>query len=220
MTSAEGGFVLPDDLLDRCAERAAVYDRENRFFHEDFEELREVKYLLAAVPREFGGGGLNLAQVCRQQRLLAYHAPATALGIHMHLYWTGVATDLWRRGDKSLQWMLEEAAGEVFAAGHAERGNDLPLFLSTAATERVDGGFRFRGRKMFGSLAPVWTRYGLHAVWGGAEGGPKIVHAFLARDSAGYRIVETWDTLGMRGTRSDDVLLKGHLCPTNTSPAS
>ena len=32
--------ILSEDLLERCAQRAAAYDRENRFFLEDFEELR------------------------------------------------------------------------------------------------------------------------------------------------------------------------------------
>ena len=42
-------------------------------------------------------------------------------------YWMGVAADLWRAGDTSCEWMLREgAAGEVYAAGHAESGNDLP----------------------------------------------------------------------------------------------
>ncbi len=44
--------ILPDDLLERCAERAAGYDRENRFFFEDFDELRQANYLIAAVPKE------------------------------------------------------------------------------------------------------------------------------------------------------------------------
>jgi alkylation response protein AidB-like acyl-CoA dehydrogenase len=212
--SADADPVLSPQMLARFAERCGGYDRENRFFQEDFDELKQAGYLTINLPNEFGGRGLNLAEVCRQQRRLGYHAPATALGINMHLYWTGVAADLWRHGDKSLQWMLEEAAaGEVFAAGHAERGNDVPLFFSTAAAERVDGGFRFTGHKMFASMAPVWTRYGLHALWNDAEGGPKIVHAFLPRNFAGYRIVETWDTLGMRGTRSDDVLLEGAFVP-------
>jgi alkylation response protein AidB-like acyl-CoA dehydrogenase len=82
-----------------------------------------------------------------------------------------------------------------------------------AAAEKVDGGFRFTGHKMFGSLAPVWTRYALHALWSNAGGGPKIIHAFMPRDSVGYRIVETWDALGMRATRSDDVLLEGAFVP-------
>jgi alkylation response protein AidB-like acyl-CoA dehydrogenase len=202
-------IVLTDDLLKRCAERAAGYDRDNKFFSEDFKELKAVGYLNGPVPTEFGGGGLSLAESCAEQRRLAYHAPATALAINMHIYWTGIAADLWRWGDKSLEWLLEEsAAGEVFAAGHSERGNDLPVFLSTATAAKVDGGYRFSGHKMFGSLSPVWTRFGLHALDSDAEGGPRIVHAFMPRDTAGYTIKETWDTLGMRATRSDDTIIE------------
>lgn len=200
--------LLTDDLLKRIHERAPGYDRDNKFFTEDFEELRDSGYLLGPVPEEFGGGGLTLAESCREQERLAYHAPATALAVNMHLYWLGVAADLYRWGDTSLQWMLEEAkAGEIFAAGHAERGNDLPVFLSTSTAKKVDGGYRISGHKMFGSLAPVWTRYGLHAMDGEAEGGPQIVHAFLPRETEGYSIKETWNTMGMRATRSDDVIL-------------
>jgi alkylation response protein AidB-like acyl-CoA dehydrogenase len=205
---------LTDDMLQGFAKRVALYDRENRFFQEDFDVLRKAGYLTLNVPKELGGRGYRLDQIARLQRRLAYHAPATALGINMHVYWVGVAADLWRAGDKSLEWMLREAiAGEVFAAGHSERGNDLPLLLSTAKAEKVAGGFKFTGHKMFGSLAPVWTRYGMHGLWADAEGGPRIVHGFLPRDAKGYKIVETWDTLGMRATRSDDVVLDGAVVP-------
>jgi alkylation response protein AidB-like acyl-CoA dehydrogenase len=206
--------VLTDELIARCGERAATYDRENRFFHEDFEELRAAGYLNLAVPRELGGLGLSLPEVCREQRRLAYRAPATALATNMHLYWTGVAADLQRRGDESLRWLLEEAAaGQVFAAGHGEAGNDLPLLYSTAHAERADGGYRFFGRKLFGSLTPVWTRLGIHAMDASDPEHPKVVHAFMPRDTAGYRIEETWDTLGMRATRSDDTVLDGAFVP-------
>jgi predicted ATPase len=50
----------------------------------------------ARITRESGGTGLTLAEMCREQRSLAYHAPATGLGVNMHLYWVGVAADLWR----------------------------------------------------------------------------------------------------------------------------
>jgi alkylation response protein AidB-like acyl-CoA dehydrogenase len=206
--------VLSDDVLARCAERAPAYDRENRFFSEDFEELRQSGYLTIAVPEEFGGRGLNLAQVCLEQGRLAYHAPATALATNMHLYWTGLAADLWRMGDKSLAWILEEAvAGEVFAAGHGERGNDFPLLMSTARAERVDGGYRLYGHKMFGSLTPVWTRLGIHALDASDPQQPMVVHVFMPRDADGYTIVDTWDTLGMRATRSDDTILEGAFVP-------
>jgi alkylation response protein AidB-like acyl-CoA dehydrogenase len=86
--------VLTEEMLVRFATRAVNYDRENRFFKEDFDELKAADYLRSAVPSEFGGAGLNLAQMCREQRRLAYYAPATALALNMHIYWTGVAADL------------------------------------------------------------------------------------------------------------------------------
>ena len=121
MAATSQGSILSDAMLERFAERAPGYDRDNKFFSEDFAELKQAGYLACAVPRELGGGGLTFAQVMREQRRLAYHAHATALGINMHVYWTGVAADLWRAGDKSLEWLLTGAVkGEVFAAGHAE----------------------------------------------------------------------------------------------------
>ncbi len=206
--------VLSEDLLSRCAQRAPIYDRENRFFSEDFEELRKAGYLKLNLPPELGGAGLTLAETCREQRRLAYHAPATALAVNMHLYWIGIAGDLSRTGDRSLQWLLEEAAaGEVFAAAHAEVGNDLPGLLSTASATRVDGGYRISGHKMFGSLTPVWTRLGGHAMDTSDATNPQVIHFFIPRDSGGIEIRETWDTLGMRATRSDDTILHDVFVP-------
>jgi alkylation response protein AidB-like acyl-CoA dehydrogenase len=206
---ANNNHVMSDDLLGKFRERAADYDRENRFFSEDFEDLKKAGYLNMAVPKELGGLGMSLAEVGRETRRLACYAPATALGTNMHVYWTGVAADLWKQGDKSLEWLLKDsAAGEVFAAGHGELGNDLPIFLSTATAEKVDGGYRIKGHKLFGSLTPVWTRLGIHAMDSNDERGPQIIHVFMPRDTDGYTIKETWDVLGMRATRSDDTVLE------------
>src|SRR6478736_6324483 len=125
--------LLNDDMLQRFDARAATYDRENRFFDEDWAELKQSGYLLATVPTETGGSGASLEQYSQLQRRLAYFAGPTALAVNMHCYWTGVASDLLRQGDESCKFILERAAeGEVFAALHGEAGNDLPLFLSTS----------------------------------------------------------------------------------------
>jgi len=206
--------VLTDELLLQCRARAARYDRENTFFTEDFQDLRDAGYLRLPLPAEYGGHDLSLAEVMQQQRRLAYHAAPTAVAINMHLYWVGLAADLWRSGDLSLQWVLEEAArGHVFAAAHAESGNDIPVLLSTTRAERVDGGYRFTGHKAFGSLTPVWSYLGLHGMDLSDPLQPKVVHAFMPRNTEGYAIRETWDTLGMRATRSDDTLLDGAFVP-------
>jgi len=206
--------VLTDEMLARFDERAPVYDRENRFFDEDFAELKASGFLDVAIPADLGGGGLGLDEYSQLLRRLAYYAPATALAVNMHVYWTGVAADLRRAGDESCQFILDKAAeGEILAALHGEAGNDMPLLLSSASAERVDGGWQISGHKIFGSLSPVWTYGGFHAMDTSDPAAPQIVHGFLPRDTPGIEIVDTWDTLGMRATQSQDTVLDKAFCP-------
>jgi alkylation response protein AidB-like acyl-CoA dehydrogenase len=206
--------VLPTSMLERFRSRAGELDRTNSYFDEDLAELREAGYLAAAVPEHLGGGGLNLAELVASQRRLARYAPATALAMSMHSYWIGIAVELEKVGDTSLRWTLEAALeGDVFAAGHAEAGNDIPVLLSTARAERVEGGYRITGRKQFGSNGPAWGWLGAHAMDTDAPGGPQTVHAFIHRTSPGVTVVETWDTLGMRPTQSHDTILDNVFVP-------
>lgn len=194
---------LPDDLIERIRSRAATVDADNAFPDEDLAELQASGYLAILVPRELGGAGLSLAEASVLQQRLAGAAPATALAINMHLVWTGVAKVLADLGDESLRFVLEgAAAGEVFAFGISEAGNDLVLFGSeTDAVARGDGSYAFTGTKIFTSLAPVWTQLGLHGLDTTSPDAPKIVFGFVPRSEA----VETrddWNTVGMRGTQS------------------
>jgi len=206
--------VLSDDMLARFDGRTAGYDRDNAFFAEDWEELKASGYLLVAVPESFGGTGLTLDDYAHQVRRLAYVAPATALATNMHCYWTGVAADLMRMGDESCRCVLELAEqGEVFCALHGEAGNDLPLLLSVSTASRREGGWDISGHKIFGSLGPVWTYGGFHAMDASDPDHPMIVHGFVQRDSPGVQIIETWDTLGMRATQSQDTVLDRAFVP-------
>jgi alkylation response protein AidB-like acyl-CoA dehydrogenase len=130
------------------------------------------------------------------------------LAVNMHCYWTGVAADLMKAGDDSCRFLLDLALqGEVLCALHGEAGNDLPLLLAVAQAERVDGGWEISGHKIFGSLSPVWTYGGFHAMDTTSPDAPQIVHGFLPRDASGYQIIDTWDTIGMRATQSQDTVL-------------
>ena len=101
----------------------------------------------------------------------------------MHLVWTGVAKVLRDRGLDDLDFVLRGAvAGEVFAFGVSEAGNDLVLFGSdTEAAPDGDGGYRFTGTKIFTSLSPVWDHLGVHGLDTTSPDAPKMVFAFLDR---------------------------------------
>jgi alkylation response protein AidB-like acyl-CoA dehydrogenase len=197
--------VLTQELLERIRSRAAGYDRDNAFFAEDLEELTAAGYL-AHRP---------LLETALDQRLLAAYAPATALGINMHLVWVGVARVLSERGDTSLDWVLDEAAtGALFAFGNSEAGNDLVLFDSTTKAVPGEGGsYAFTGTKIFTSLAPAWTRLGIFGRDDSDPENPKLVHGFITRETPGWTSLDDWDTLGMRATQSHTTVLDGAVVP-------
>ena len=210
--------LLPDTLLERIRSRAAGYDRDNAFFHEDLQELAAAGYLKLFVPASDGGPGFGLDGAALCPRWLATAAPATALAVNMHLVWTGVAHVLAARGDDSLDFVLQEAAqGEVFAFGNSEAGNDAVLFDSRTVAERdADGGYTFTGTKIFTSLSPAWTRLGVFGKDQDARNGAgELVHGFITRQTPGYRILDDWDTLGMRASQSATTVLDGVHVPAD-----
>ena len=163
--------VLTDDVLAAVRQRAPGYDQRNEFFQEDLDILREIGYL---KPR-------SLPQMSSDQRRLAAHAPATALGIGMHLTWMGVARDMVNAGHTELQWVLDDGeAGELFAFGVSERGNDRVLSDSLVTASEAEGGYSFTGQKIFVSLSPAWTRLSLLG-----RHGDEIIHGFSTRDQEG-----------------------------------
>lgn len=197
---------LTPALLARIRERAPGYDAANSFFSEDLDELRAAGHL----------GPRSLSDASADQRLLAAHAPATALGLTMHLVWMGVARDLLTAGDASLQWVLDDAErGELFAFAISEAGNDRVMSDSLTRVDRVADGWAFTGTKTFTTLSPAWTRLGILGRHDPADGSaPTIVHGFLTRDvagaeSPGVMITPDWNTLGMRATQSHTTRLDG-----------
>ena len=207
--------LLTDELLTAIHDRAAGHDRDNTFPDDDLAELRAAGYLTAFVPPDLGGAGLTLEEVAREQVRLAGAAPATALSVNMHLVVTGMAALLRSRGDDSMAFVLQDAAaGEVFAFGNSEAGNDLVMFGSRTRAERQpDGGYRYFGTKVLTSLAPVWTRLATFGLDETHPDGPRLVHGVVGRE--GTTTKDDWDTLGMRATQSRTTVLDGAYAPAD-----
>lgn len=207
--------ILTEEILTGIRERAAGYDERNEFPYQDLEVLRRTGYLAALSSEKDGGLGWSFAAVVDAQKKLAAYAPATALAVNMHLIWSGVASIFQANGNHDLDFILEEAgAGETYAFGISEAGNDAVLFDSETVAEEVgDGSFKFTGTKIFTTLSPAWTRLG---IFGKTPDGAELIYAILDRSEGNTESDGShWDMLGMRATHSFVTHLNGAKVPAD-----
>ena len=185
------------------ATRAATHDAEDSFVAENYAELRRRRVFSALIPAELGGGDASYAELGEMLRTLAKGCTSTALALAMHTHPLAMVVRRWREGNPAAEPFLRRVAAEelvIVSSG----GSDFLAGSGTA--EPVDGGFRVSGHKRFVSGAPAGDLLMTTAVLADAAG-PAVLHFPVSMRGEGVRIVETWRTLGMRGTGSHDVVI-------------
>jgi alkylation response protein AidB-like acyl-CoA dehydrogenase len=218
MTTLQQAPALTDEhareLAARIGRVAAPFDpehdRDASFVTEAYREMAACGYLRLPVPAELGGMGASMRQVVIAEEELGSWSGAAALAAAMHLYLTLVQRWRLRRGAPDAEGVLRRVADDGLIM--ATSGGSDWVCPSTTATE-VDGGYRLDGRKAFCTQAPVAGVISTSAVLG--EPGPDavVLHTGVPLSASGVHIVETWDTLGMRGTASHDVVFDGVFVP-------
>lgn len=198
-------------LLERAAEVAPLIrrqadeaDRTARLDPAVVEAWHERDLLRALTPREFGGGGLSLAETLQ---LIEATAAVDASAGWTYAIYVGTpifAAQLSKQGCEAV--MADPRSlicGSLGPAGRAVR---------------VDGGYRFSG------VAPVcsgawnspWVMMGAIVFENDRPvmtetGGPAIVHAVIPMGQA--ERLDTWNPAGMRGTGSIDCRITDAFVP-------
>jgi alkylation response protein AidB-like acyl-CoA dehydrogenase len=83
----------------------------------------------------------------------------------------------------------------------------------------VEGGYLVSGRKAFASQAPVGSVLSTMARYEDPVAGPTSLSFSVPFSAPELEVVETWDSLGMRGTASHDVNLNGFFVPEDSISA-
>ena len=219
---------LAGELADEFAQTADEHDRENRFPAENWPRMRDAGYLRLCVPEELGGFGAGVREFFLAQERLAQGDAATALAVNMHLAPSTLMSLAWRRfSDQRADRHLRRIAtgGEVFASCTSEHGMGGVQGATDARTtaERVDGGYRVSGHKIFFTGNEGCTHFSSNARHEDPELGPRLISFFSPIDAEGITLKQTWDTLGMRATQSNDVFFEDVFVPEeevgHSSPA-
>lgn len=191
------------------AEHSARHDREGTFVEEAYAALRGGGAFSALVPTSLGGGGASMAEICTFIKDCAKHCPHTALALSMHTHL--VAATVWKhKMGKGGEPLLSRVAKEEL------------VLLSTGATDwvdsngemtKVDGGYRFNARKVFGSGGPGANVMITSGRYQDPERGARVLHFPVPMTADGVSSLGDWDTLGMRGTGSNTLKLDNVFVP-------
>ncbi len=192
------------------ASRAAVHDANDSFVADNYAELRAHRVFSAGVPVELGGGGASQAELADALRVLATHCSSTALALSMHTHQVLVATWRWRHEGAPVDAFLRRVAAEDLVLV-SSGGSDWVAGSGTA--EKVDGGYRVSGRKVFGSGLPAGDLLMTMAIYDDPKDGATVLHFAVPLSAPGVKVQDTWRTLGMRGTGSHDTVLDGVFVP-------
>ncbi|MCI3949908.1 MAG: acyl-CoA dehydrogenase [Acidimicrobiales bacterium] len=205
------------DLLDRAAavgaqiaEAATRHDIEGTFVEEGVEALRGAGLLALAVPAELGGSGATIRQVAMVQRELAHHCGSTSLATSMHQHVTAFTAWRFRRGMPGAEATLRRVADEGIVLVSTGGGD---FTHPKGEARKVDGGYRVSGRKQFASPSSFGDVLSTMFVYEDPEQGRRVLNVAVPVRAEGVTVLDNWDTLGMRGTASNDVVLEDVFVP-------
>ena len=191
------------------AARAAEHDRDASFPYEGVAAAHGAGLLTATVGREFGGPGGGLADTVRILQALGGGDPAVALVTAMTLFTHAVQA---RSGgwppEVYGQLLREAAAGPVLVNAlrvEPELGSPVRGGLPVTVARRQGDHWELTGHKIFSTGAEA---LGWMLVWARTDETPVRTGSFLVRGgSEGITVLPTWNHVGLRASRSDDVLL-------------
>jgi alkylation response protein AidB-like acyl-CoA dehydrogenase len=198
-------------LSDDFATRAAQHDREASDPIENYAALRDAGFYGLNVPTELGGGGVGLLGWSLAALELGQGCGSTALSFNMHLSVVGpvMESPLVPVATKERLAKMVVHEGKLIGGNFSEPttsglvGTPVPL----TRARRVDGGYRITGRKAFASMIAAADYVMVMAYPDEATTPTAAMLLLVPPDAPGRRVEKVWDTLGMRATRSDSMIL-------------
>ncbi len=200
-------LVTPEILVQRAREmipalqrRAAQADADRRIPAETIAELQAAGFFRMLQPKKYGGYEMDPQAFYNVAMTLAEGCMSTSwvfgiVGVHnwqLALFDPRAAEEVWGQNDATL-----------IASTYMPKGN----------VKKVEGGFQFSGRWGFSSGIDhcQWVFLG-GLIFDEAGKAPPEYRTFLL-PRADFEVVDTWQTMGLKATGSQDIVVKGCFVP-------
>ncbi|GAA0452168.1 acyl-CoA dehydrogenase family protein [Alkalibacillus silvisoli] len=194
-------------ICEQVEQHAQTADQQARFLDQTLKILKRYGYLSIVLPEQYGGEDLSLYEWLFMQEKIAEGDGATALSVGWHL---GLLMEIKTEGIWSnpvYEAIAEEASNQkLFNRASTERNTGSPTRGGQPETTAVfkDNHYIINGRKTFTTMAEKLD-YALVSAY--VPDTEEVAWFLVDLLKEGISIDHTWDTLGMRGTGSDDLVL-------------
>jgi alkylation response protein AidB-like acyl-CoA dehydrogenase len=199
------------DFSDReIAPRARENDRNEHFDTELVQKIADMGFLGAIVPEQYGGRGVDYRTygLIVEEIGRGCSAMRTVVSVVTSLVCSSI--DRWGNEEQKQEWLPRLCTGEAlgcFGLTEPDTGSDASNLKTRA--EKIDGGWRINGTKMWISLGNYAK---LALVF--AQTDPSLKHRGIAcflvpTDSDGFSSQEIHGKLGLKGSDTASLGLDG-----------
>ncbi|MDD9828472.1 MAG: acyl-CoA/acyl-ACP dehydrogenase [Deltaproteobacteria bacterium] len=224
-----------ESVLPALREAAVEVDIGGDFERSHVARFREAGLLGLVVPESFGGLGGGLRDLAAATFALGTACPSTALAFFFHC--SAAARGLLPLSaiEAGLFSSEEIPAVRAFAEKVLTRMGREGMWLANFASESIKteasavtvgaeaqpvaGGFALEGVKAFGCATGVADAYLVTAKLAGFESAEGLATFFVDPQAQGVGERQRWDAIGMRGTATHGITLKGVHVPAEEALA-
>jgi butyryl-CoA dehydrogenase len=190
------------------------YEREEKFPAAELRKLGEMGCCGMLIPEEWGGAAMDTVSYALMLEEVARVCPSTAVALSVTN--SVVAMPLWKHGTETQKekYLKRLARGEMlgaFCLTEPGCGSDAGALQCHALRE--SGGYRLSGTKSWVTNGGVCGIYLVFARTDEAAGARGISAFLMEPDIPGFRISRYEDKMGLRLSRSAEIVFQDCLVP-------
>ncbi len=191
-------------------------DRQGEISLQNWKKCAEFGLLGLPIPRAYGGSGADILTAMLAMEGLGYGCRDNGLIFAMNAQMWSVQLPILNFGteEQKAKYLPGMCAGEMIGAHgmtEADSGSDAHSLRTRA--ERVDGGYKLNGSKMFVTNAPFADMALIFATVDPDKGRWAITAFLVDKDTPGYSVSRQLDKMGLRTSPMGEIVLQDCFVP-------
>jgi alkylation response protein AidB-like acyl-CoA dehydrogenase len=188
-------------------------DDEQQFAPGLVSKLFELGLMGIEIPEDLGGAGGSFFDAVLAIEAIASVDPAVAVLVDVHNTLVVNALRRWANEDQKKKWLPRIAADTAGAYALSEAGSGSDAFALQARAEKVDGGYRLNGRKLWISNAKEAGLFLVFATLDPAAGYRGITAFMVEKNTPGFTVGRKEDKMGIRASSTCELLFDNCVVP-------